>query len=283
MADEEVSTQSETQVTPADLTVVNTIVDGDKIMVTHANGTTEVIQGNKLKDYINGLTNTLLGNYSENIVIDDFDFDPSTIIATNKNGIVHFVSSYNPANKPTTQNMFYGDIFHSKNVTSLYYMLCYDHTGKSIERRYNKSSNTWENIDNLVTNTELNSALTTQLANYREVRVGEIYNSNSYWKVEVNGFYGRPLLFNCYGSSGLYDICMFGIDCTKKLIRIGNSSTQITYKFKNPSASGNKGTLYIKSNQANISHTIFFTGLFSKENPRLLEATEEEWNNATSF
>lgn len=65
MADEEVSTQSETQVTPADLTVVNTIVDGDKIMVTHANGTTEVIQGNKLKDYINGLTNTLLDNWTK--------------------------------------------------------------------------------------------------------------------------------------------------------------------------------------------------------------------------
>ena len=117
----------------------------------------------------------------------------------------------------------------------------------------------------------------------REKRVGEIYSSNGYWKVSIRGFYARPIVIKCIGTMGLYDIAMFGQVCSAKLIRLGNSTTQITYKYKSPE-SGGTGCLFIKSNSVNISHTIFsidtyLGGLVAT----LEESTKEEYNNATDF
>ena len=118
----------------------------------------------------------------------------------------------------------------------------------------------------------------------REKQIGEIYNSNGYWKVSLIGFYARPIVIKCIGTLGLYDIAMFGDTCSAKLIRLGNSPTQIGYKYKEPSRSGETGYLFIKSNVINISHTIFsidtyYGGLVGT----LEESTEEEYNNATNF
>lgn len=118
----------------------------------------------------------------------------------------------------------------------------------------------------------------------REKRVGEIYNSNEYWKVSLTGFYARPIVIKCIGSLGLYDIAMFGDECSAKLIRLGNTFTQVNYKYTNPISNGKMGYLFIKSNNVNISHTIFsidmyYGGLVGT----LEESTAEEYNNATDF
>ena len=118
----------------------------------------------------------------------------------------------------------------------------------------------------------------------RERRVDEIYSSNEYWKVSLESFYARPIVIKCIGTLGLYDIAMFGQECSAKLIRLGNPSTQVEYKYTNPSENGGMGYLFIRSNQANISHTIFSVSMYGDVSVGTLEkSTEEEYNNATSF
>lgn len=118
----------------------------------------------------------------------------------------------------------------------------------------------------------------------REKRVDEIYNSNGYWKVSLKGYYARPIVIKCIGTLGLYDIAMFGEDCSANLIRLGKSSTQVKYKYKNPSDSRGIGYLFIKSNAANVSHTIFSLNTYGNDSVGTLEeSTEEEYNNATDF
>ena len=122
------------------------------------------------------------------------------------------------------------------------------------------------------------------LGGVREKRVGEIYNSNGYWKVTMKGYYARPIVFKCIGTLGLYDIVMFGQTCTPKLIRLGNESTQVTYKYTQPTSSGSDGILYIKSNLANASHTIFSIAVYGEDLIGTLEScTQEEYDNATAF
>ena len=118
----------------------------------------------------------------------------------------------------------------------------------------------------------------------REKRIGEIYNSNGYWKVSLIGFYARPIVIKCIGTLGLYDIAMFGFYCSAKLIRLGNSPTQIGYKYKEPSGNGETGYLFIKSNAKNISYTIFSIDTYTGYSVGTLEeSTEEEYNSATDF
>ena len=117
----------------------------------------------------------------------------------------------------------------------------------------------------------------------REKRIGEIYNSNGYWKVSLSGYYARPIVIKCIGTSGLYDIAMFGDNCSAKLIRLGNQ-TYVGYKYTPPPSSGYVGYLFIKSNVLNISHTIFSIDIFDGGLAGTLEeSTEEEYNNATDF
>ena len=118
----------------------------------------------------------------------------------------------------------------------------------------------------------------------REKRIGEIYNSNGYWKVSLKGFYARPIVIKCIGTSGLYDIAMFGFSCSANLIRLGNTSIQVKYKYTNPTSNGDMGYLFIKSNTVNISHTIFSIDIFSGSLVGTLEeSTAEEYNNSTDF
>lgn len=118
----------------------------------------------------------------------------------------------------------------------------------------------------------------------REKRVGEIYNSNGYWKVSLKGFYARPIVIKCIGTRGLYDIAMFGQVCSAKLIRLGSSSNLVEYKYKEPSENGETGYLFIKSNAANISHTIFSIDTYLGNLVGTLEeSTAEEYKNATDF
>ena len=118
----------------------------------------------------------------------------------------------------------------------------------------------------------------------REKRIGEIYNSNGYWKVSLEAYYARPIVFKCIGTLGLYDIAMFGDACSANLIRLGNPSNQVKYKYTNPSSSVDVGYLFIKSNAANVSHTIFSIDTYAGGSAGTLEeSTEEEYNNATDF
>ena len=118
---------------------------------------------------------------------------------------------------------------------------------------------------------------------FREKRIDEIYNSNEYWKVSIKGYYARPIVIKCIGTLGLYDIAMFGQACSAKLIRLGNSTTQITYKYKSPE-NGKIGYLFIKSNVVNVSHTIFSIDVYGGDAVGTLEeSTAEEYNNATAF
>ena len=140
-----------------------------------------------------------------------------------------------------------------------------------------------------VKSSAVNNALTdfyreNNLGKLREKRVGEIYNSNSYWKVAMRGIYARPIVIKCIGSLGLYDIAMFGQSCSANLIRLGNPSTKVTYKYTSPSENSEMGYLFIKSNAANTSHTIFSVDTFwGGLVGTLEESTEEEYNNATAF
>lgn len=123
-----------------------------------------------------------------------------------------------------------------------------------------------------------------KLDSLREKIVGEIYNSTGYWKVTMTGFYARPIVIKCIGASGLYDIAMFGQMCSSKLIRLGNASTLVKYKYTNPSSNGKKGDLFIKTNRENLSLTIFSVDIHYSDLVGTLEvSTEEEYNNATDF
>ena len=118
----------------------------------------------------------------------------------------------------------------------------------------------------------------------REKRIGEIYNSNGYWKISLKGFYARPIVIKCIGTFGLYDIAMFGLSCSANLIRLGNTSTKVGYKYTNPPSNGDVGYLFVKSNVVNISHTIFSIDIYSGGLVGTLEeSTAEEYNNATDF
>ena len=140
-----------------------------------------------------------------------------------------------------------------------------------------------------VKSSAVNNALTgfyeeSGLRRLREKRVGEIYGSNEYWKVALLGFYARPIVIKCIGSSGLYDIAMFGISCSAKLIRLGNTSTGVTYKYTKPPEGGGNGYLFIRSDAENISHTIFSVDTFAGNLVGTLEeSTAIEYNNATAF
>ena len=139
-----------------------------------------------------------------------------------------------------------------------------------------------------VKSSAVNNALTDfyiqNVSRLREKRVDEIYNSNGYWKVSLTGYYARPIVIKCIGSSGLYDIAIFGQECSANLIRLGNRSTQVTYKYTNPSESGGMGYLFIRSNKTNITHTIFSVNIYNGGlTGTLEESTEEEYNNATDF
>ena len=118
----------------------------------------------------------------------------------------------------------------------------------------------------------------------REKRISEIYNSNGYWKVSLKGFYARPILIKCIGTLGLYDIAMFGRSCSANLIRLGNNSDLVGYKYTNPPSSGDVGYLFIKSNVVNTSLTIFSIDIYSGDLAGTLEeSTVEEFSNATGF
>lgn len=140
-----------------------------------------------------------------------------------------------------------------------------------------------------VKSSAVNDALTEfyikkNLNRVRERRVGEIYNSNEYWKVTMIGYYARPIIFKCIGSAGLYDIAMFGQDCTPKLIRLGNESSQVYYKYTRPKENNTVGILYMKSNKINITHTIFSIDIYDGGLIGTLEScTKEEYDNATAF
>nr|DAF85417.1 MAG TPA: hypothetical protein [Siphoviridae sp. ctzm5103] len=131
-----------------------------------------------------------------------------------------------------------------------------------------------------VTSNAVNGAL----ANLREKRLGEIFNSNEYWKVGMIGFYARPIIIKCIGTLGLYDIAMFGQECAAKLIRLGGSSTQVTYKYTKPPENNRMGYLFIKSNAVNTACTIFTVDIYINNIKKTLEkSSKEEYDNATSF
>lgn len=127
------------------------------------------------------------------------------------------------------------------------------------------------------------SAVSVAINKFRDKRIGEIFNSNGYYKVRMRGYYARPLVFLCIGSTGLYDIAMFGQNCTAKLMRLGGTSVRVTYRFTAPLSNAEDGFLFIKSHVLNIALTIFSVALYSDEIGTLENSTEEEYNAATEF
>ena len=136
--------------------------------------------------------------------------------------------------------------------------------------------------------TELNAKLgdkadKTELNKRREIRVDEIYDSNSYYRVDAIGYYARPLYFRVVSTNGGEEILSFGQSVTSERKVIGKS-VNATFKYIPPTSNASNGTLFIKTNKADTSLTIFYTQIYSVASiPTLRDSTAEEYATGTDF
>lgn len=136
--------------------------------------------------------------------------------------------------------------------------------------------------------TELNAKLgdkadKTELNKHREIRVDEIYDSNSYYRVDAIGYYARPLYFRVVSTNGGEEILSFGQSVTSERKVIGKS-VNATFKYIPPASNASNGTLFIKTNKADTSLTIFYTQIYSLASiPTLRDSTAEEYATGTDF
>ena len=123
----------------------------------------------------------------------------------------------------------------------------------------------------------------TELNKRREIRVGEIYDSNSYYRVDAIGHYARPLYFRVVSTNGGEEILSFGQSVTSERKVIGKS-VNATFKYIPPTLNATNGTLFIKTNKADTSVTIFYTQIYSVASiPTLRDSTAEEYATGTDF
>ena len=136
--------------------------------------------------------------------------------------------------------------------------------------------------------TELNAKLgdkadKTELNKRREIRVDEIYDSNSYYRVDAIGYYARPLYFRVVSTNGGEEILSFGQSVTSERKVIGKS-VNATFKYIPPTSNASNGTLFIKTNKVDTSLTIFYTQIYSVASiPTLRDSTAEEYATGTDF
>ena len=123
----------------------------------------------------------------------------------------------------------------------------------------------------------------TELDKRREIRVGEIYNSDGYHRVDAIGYYGRPLYFRVVSTTGGEEILSFGQIVTSER-RIIGKSVNATFKYIPPKENASNGTLFIKTNRVDPSLTIFYTQIYSEPSiPTLGYATAEEYATGMDF
>lgn len=124
--------------------------------------------------------------------------------------------------------------------------------------------------------------LQNELNKLKTIYVGEIYNSSSYYKIDIIGNYARPIEFVIKTSNGGYDRFIFGQSVTTKRVRLGNTFNSLV-KYIAPTSNGTNGTLLIKSSKSDIAVTVFYTSNYSKRNCVIETSTEDEWNSGTDF
>ena len=123
----------------------------------------------------------------------------------------------------------------------------------------------------------------TELNKRREIRVDEIYDSNSYYRVDAIGYYARPLYFRVVSTNGGEEILSFGQSVTSERKVIGKS-VNATFKYIPPTSNASNGTLFIKTNKVDTSLTIFYTQIYSVASiPTLRDSTAEEYATGTDF
>lgn len=89
--------------------------------------------------------NTTLAEYQKRIVISDFNFNPTETLPREKSGSFSFSTTQAPAHRPTTQNYFYGDVYH-QSYTNYYLVIGYDFLGTQFKRRYDTSTESWTSL-----------------------------------------------------------------------------------------------------------------------------------------
>lgn len=116
----------------------------------------------------------------------------------------------------------------------------------------------------------------------RSVKVGEIYDSSSYYKVATIGYYARPIEFEVKISIGSYNKFVFGQSVTTKHFKFGNTANS-SFRYIAPKSNLTEGALLIKSSIKDISLSIFNTSNYLMKICTLSEITEEEWNKGADF
>lgn len=116
----------------------------------------------------------------------------------------------------------------------------------------------------------------------RSVKVGEIYNSSSYYKVATIGYYARPIEFEVKTSRGSYNKFVFGRAVISKHFKFGNTANS-SFRYIAPELNETEGALLIKSSDRDSTLCIFNTSNALMEKCTLSETTVEEWNRGADF
>lgn len=129
----------------------------------------------------------------------------------------------------------------------------------------------------------INYVLNSALENLTFKKIGEIYNLDSYGKVTVTGYYGRPIIIVAVTARGSFEIFMWGQDVSNKRIRLGNSPVT-GFGFYDPPSSGSSGRLCFKASKNDLSITFYAIGSYNTNISPILEgSTESEYNASSGF
>ena len=142
---------------------------------------------------------------------------------------------------------------------------------------------TIDDTQSSATTTYSSSNIDSKLNLRREIRIGEIYDSDGYYKILVKGYYARPIYFRVVASNGGEEILSFGQSVVNSRKVIGKA-VNTKFRYIAPAANGEKGTLLLRSNTSEIALTIFCTYMYGIESTPIIEAsTAEEFNSGTEF
>lgn len=116
----------------------------------------------------------------------------------------------------------------------------------------------------------------------RSVKVGEIYYSNSYYKVVTTGYYASPIEFEVKTSKGSHNKFVFGYAVASNHFKFGNTANS-SFRYIAPELNKTEGALLIKSSDRDGKLFIFNTSNYLMENCTFSKTTVEEWNRGTDF
>jgi hypothetical protein len=290
-------------ITIPSLSDVTDILDTDLVMVTNAQGQSYKIAGSEL-------------NKSNKIIIADSTTVTGTPLKTGNCVRIYFTANINGVNASTTMQINYNGTNYYVKVPkngALANYVAFD-LGSSIYR-YVQAYTTLEllfdgtqfviignpvvisSTDNTIyadglervniveesnKNMVTSGAIVEALYPYRNVRVGEIYSSNDYYKIKVKGNYGRPIVFTIISAQGAYEKIMFGQTVVSKKITLGNS-LNAGLKYIAPTSNAADGYLFIKSSTADLSLNIYYTSLLTKFTAIMTASTAEEYATGNDF